>query len=253
MKKITLTKILSIIIIFLVGVIMGVILRMLTYKVECNNDYVDIYDIEPIVKEYASNKNSKIYLYNVNEIRINKDDNIMNLQDYLTLYKNNYDDVINSLDLEIVKTLKDGGTIIYKGKDNGNIVNKDVTVVKCNTDGNTDIYFGEYMNTTKAFQNGMCGKNFFSDYKFTRVYLIKSVKLLEELDNNKYKLELVINDNKKDVKIERIVDEDSKKIIKANQKYTFYFENKYKELIKEDIEDIFKNATLTGVVIYNEE
>ena len=45
--------------------------------------------------------------------------------------------------------------------------------------------------------------------------------------------------------------EDSRNILKENAKFTFYFENKYGDTIKDSIEDIFQNATLKGVVPYN--
>ena len=41
----------------------------------------------------------------------------------------------------------------------------------------------------------------------------------------------------------------SKNILKEGEKYTFYFQNKYGELIKDEMEDIFNKCTLEKIVL----
>ncbi len=258
-RDILISKILTCIIIFLVGVIGGVLLEksMLTVKKEekednnTNEKVVSIYDIEPIVKEYSTIDKSKVYLYNTNEIEIKKDNENIKLSEYLKSYKNR-DDLFKSIEkeLELVNSLNDGGTNIYKSKDNS-MFNKDITIIKCNTtEGNKDIYIGEYMNTTTAFENGACNKKMIKDAKFTKVYTIKKIKLIQD---NKYELTIYDKTNDKSVTIERVINQDSLDILKENKEYTFHFTNKYQELIKDDISTIFDEASLAGVVPLEEE
>lgn len=201
--------------------------------------------------EYYQLKEQNIYLYNVSEIDLNIDGKNMTLKEYIADNKN-MDNVFAKLEkyLNITKTLKDGGTIIYETKKNNKVFANDLTIIRCHTeDGNKDVYFGNDYSTLAAFQSGACGKNFFTDKNFTRVYTIEKIKELEK-DNDNYLLELTIKDqeNNKKTTITRKMQKESRDILKENREYVFYFENKYTELIKEDIEDIFNKCTLTGVV-----
>lgn len=253
MKK-KLLVILLIIVGFCLGIFLGFLIKGQFFKEEC---VCEDCHREPIIKEYLSYKDQKIYLYNLNELEINDENTIVTLKDYIAKFKD-FNQAFKSIesDLELQKTLRDGGTKIYGIKKDSKLITKsDLTVISCNTtDGNTDVYFGTYLDTVEAFDNGVCGKNFFTDTSFTRVYTIDKIKVLDtkvENDIKKYYLEITISDDEgKSVKIERIMTEDNKNILKEKEKFTFYFENKYKEHIKEDIEYIFENCTLTGVVPY---
>lgn len=229
--------------------------KFLWSDTEKESNTIDIYSIEPIVKKYLEFKDKNLYLYNTNEVRLKYDGEIITLEEYIKNYKN-VDEAFASLEtyLEKQKELKDGGTIIYKNKNNDLFVN-DTTIIKCNTsDGNKDIYFGEYMVTLTAFQNGACGKNFFTDKTFTRVYTIEKIKELDsKVENNKkyFYLELTIKDDDGNkITINRIMDSDSRNIISEGHKFTFSFTNKYGELIKEDIKEIFEKCTINGVAPY---
>lgn len=249
-NNILIRNILITIIILLIGTIVGLLIYKSNRKeISCNDskeETISIYDIEPIVKDYSSISNSKVYLYNTNEVRLQ---NNLLLKDYLNKYKD-LDSLFSSLEdyLIIEKTLKDGGTIIYKTKEKNELFAQNLTIIRCNTsDGNKDIYFGEYIDTLTAFENGACGKNFFSDVAFTRVYTIKSIKLVE---NNKYELVIYDDNADKSITFFKTMSDESREILKENEKFTFHFTNKYGELLKEDIEDIFEKATLVGVVPY---
>lgn len=233
-------------IVFILGIIIGFLLKTILIKEDpINDEKPNYYYIEPVLKEYMSVDNKTIYLYNLNELNLNINNNRITLKDFI---KNNNDDLETSfIELEKylnVKTkLNDGGTIIYETKDN-KLFNQDLTIIKCNTtDGNKDLYLGIYYNTTDAFKSGACGKNFFDDVDFIRTYTITKIKRVKE---NLYKI--TITDGKEETTIERSLSDDSRAILKENAKFNFYFNNKYGELIKENIEYIFENCDLTGVV-----
>ena len=209
--------ILTFIVIFLIGFILGLVLERYVFHKDAKDDENKIVISEPIIKEYMSFVNNKVYLYNLNEIKF-KDN--ATLKDFISNYKD-IDNLFNDLDkhLEKVKKLYDGGTTIYEVKDHDDLFNDKLTIIKCNTEaGNKDIYFAQSINTTEAFKNGACGKNYQSSTTFTKDYIIDKIKVVEE-------------------------DKDT-------EKFTFHFENKYKELITDDIKYIFDNFTLNGVVPY---
>lgn len=243
-------NILTVIIILLVGLIGGILLDKLIVRKDVissskEDDITSIYDIEPIVKEYSSINNSKVYLYNTNEVRIKDEGEYITLREYLNKYSLK-DTLLNNL--ELVNTLNDGGTKIYKTKEKS-IFDRDLTIIMCHTtEGNEDLYFAQYIDTALAFKNGACGKKTINDKEFSRIYLIKKIKLVED---NLYELTIYDEDNKVETTIKRTMSEDSRNILKENAKFTFYFENKYGDTIKDSIEDIFQNATLKGVVPYN--
>ena len=253
-KKISL--VLTGIIIFLLGIILGLLIRgktieKLKNKEEENNEkVVNIYDIEPIVKDYMTVKNRKVYLYNTNEIMLKNEGENITFKEYNNKYQD-LDKVMDNLkdSLNVVNALEDGGTTIYETKDNNKVFDKKLTIIKCQTtDGNKDLYIGEYMNTLTAFENGACGKNYFNDKEFSRVYTIKNIKEVKvDSENDKYYLEITVDDGNKSTTINRVMNKESRDILKENKKYAFYFTNKYGELLKEDMEEIFNKATLTGV------
>lgn len=246
------------IIIFLLGLIFGVLIRGVMSNKNTDNkkeekeNVISIYDIDPIIKDYVTLKDRNVYLYNTNEVMIKSDDKDITLKEYINKYTD-LDKMIDSIkdSLNVVNTLQDGGTTIYETKDDNKLFNKKLTIIKCSTsEGNKDMYVGEYVSTLKAFQNGACGKNYFSDKEFERVYEITKIKeVKKDVENDKYYLEITVKDeNNKEVTINRVLNKESKEVLKEKTKYTFYFSNKYGELIKEDIEDIFNKGTLKGVV-----
>ena len=61
--------------------------------------------------------------------------------------------------------------------------------------------------------------------------------------------EVSTNKNGKSITIERKLTDESLSVLKENEDFIFYFENKYQELIKEDIEEIFNKCTLEKIVL----
>ena len=244
-----------------------VLLISLASKFKGDKNNVDSYNVNNNVFEYSLLDASHIYLYNLDGLKIKDNKEYVDFRTYLDKY-NNVDELFNDLEssLEVKNTLKDGGTIIYKTKDK-DLFKEDLTIIKCHTlDGNEDIYFGKNMNTTTAFKNGACGKNFFEDKSFTRVYTLDNIKDLgtKEVDMvvdntgktekvKKHYYELTIKDSEDNkVKIERVMDDESIKALIKGKKYTFYFTNKYGELIKDTLEDILDKRSLEKIVLYEE-
>lgn len=245
------SKILSGIIILLFGLIGGVLLNKSFNKdAKCmekkEEKVISIYDIDPIIKEYSEIEKSNVYLYNTNEILIDNKP----LKEYIKKYKK-IDDLFNSFKdyISVSKELKDGGTIIYETNVN-KLFNKDLTIIRCHTEeGNNDIYFGEYMDTLTAFKNGACGKDLIDEKEIKKVYFLKKISLIED---HLYELVIVDEEKDKSITIKRTISDSSKEILKENKRYNFVFANKYQELIKNDIEDIFDKTTLMGVAPYEE-
>lgn len=204
------------------------------------------------LKEYLTLNNQTIYLYNMDEINIIYEEKDLSLQDFVK-ESDNLNNTFSIFEeyLDVQKVLKDGGTTFYKTKKSNEFFKEELTIIKCNTlDGNKDIYIGKNYNPTEALKSGACGKNFFSDKSFTRVYTINNILEKDENETH-YLLELTISDdNKNEVKIIRSLDKEMRSILKKKTKYTFYFENTYGELIKEDMEEIFDKCSLTGIVPY---
>ena len=225
---------------------------------------LETYNVNNTTKEYMRINNRVVYLTNLEELMLNYEDKRISLKDYIASHDNDLDKVMTDLAsyLKVKTALKDGGTIIYE-VDDKNIFNEDITVIKCHTeDGNEDIYFGKNMNTTNAFKNGACGKNYFEDVSFTRIYTLSNIKDLgfkeAEVYNSETKktemkkshyYELTIKDQDQTLKIERVMDDESVKALIKGEKYTFYFQNKYGELIKDEMEDIFNKCTLEKIVL----
>ena len=235
-------------------------------KFKGEREDVDSYSKNNTVSEYMVLDNSHIYLYNLDKLTIKDNEDYLDLREYIAKYES-VDDLFTSLEnnLSVKTTLKDGGTIIYKTKDK-DLFKDDLTIIRCHTEeGNRDIYFGKNMNTTTAFKNGACGKDFFEDKSFTKIYTLDNVKDLgiREVENvidkeghtekvKKHFYELTIKDKEEAIKIERVMDDESVKALIKGKKYTFYFKNKYGELIQNNINDIFNKCSLEQIVLYEE-
>lgn len=93
--------------------------------------------------KYLEVDNRTIYLTgNIEEVYYTETDIKMSLKDYITKSYQTIDDGISHLtdEMNLVDTLRDGGTKIYKSNDN------DITIIKCNTVlGNKDIFIGDYL------------------------------------------------------------------------------------------------------------
>jgi len=216
-----------------------IILSALIILISVKKNSKDIFSIDKIndcnilFSEYLKNEESTIYLNCLNEVKIQNDGEYLSLSKYLE--KNDITKVLSHLNLE--KTLKDGGTQIY--------VDDVIKIIKCHTDdGNKDIYIGDKdMNNVAVFENRGCGKNFFTDREFEKVYTLENI--IEE--ENKYTLKF--SDDK--TNIVSITNNFEKEIInklKKDKKYIITFENKYGELIQDDIREIFEKCTIKKIV-----
>ena len=102
--------------------------------------------------KYLERNNKVIYLAgNLEEIYYIELDTRMTLKDYISKSYQTIDDGIKHLtdNMNLIDTLKDGGTTIYKSSE------YDITVVKCNTiAGNKNIFIGDHL--MKFDSDSMC-------------------------------------------------------------------------------------------------
>lgn len=103
------------------------------YKLELN-----INDNNVKVNKYYSKNNIDVYLVGLDDISLIRESSVISLkyhfQNVNQTFEKSIDDIISVLNL--VSTLRDGGTKIYK--------NDDITLIKCNTtNGNKDVYIGD--------------------------------------------------------------------------------------------------------------
>lgn len=99
-------------------------------------------------KEYLKLDDRTIYTFCLNSVKVNDDNNFIDLKKYILKDKENIEKLYSLLDKR--GSFFDGGTVIYR--DGGSvkstildnsISNNGITIIKCNTiDGNKDIYIG---------------------------------------------------------------------------------------------------------------
>lgn len=92
--------------------------------------------------KYLEIDNRNIYLReNIEEIYYTESNKRSSLKDYITKTYQTSNDAIKHLTrtMNLIETLKDGGTTIHKSSE------YDITIIKCNTiEGNKDIFIGDY-------------------------------------------------------------------------------------------------------------
>jgi len=233
----------------------------LVLQKDINDNWVRPSNCNYEFKEYLTLQDKKIFTICMDEVYLKENAKKITLKDYLK-DNNDIEDFINKL--EHYTTLNDGGTKIYK--------NDDITLIKCNTlDGNKDIYIGSNnLDTTEAFKKGMCGKKFINNTKFERIYKLNKIEIVKEIELddktiNLYKLELsdelgnvtkipvvygvslglLVDENK----FAHTLKEEYLHLLQEGNYYKFAFNNKYGELIKEDIKEIFEKCGITKIEI----
>lgn len=157
-------KFLTIYIIILINMLMGCSrnenIKNITFKDidSCNN--------KPHL--LISQNNRKIYTYCIENIKVQINDNEINLKNYIIDNDNSIDRIIETLTLDDV--YYDGGTKLYK--------NDDFALISCNTlTGNNDIYIG---NNNMKYKENFCKED---NYTFIRTYYIENI---EEYKDQQY-------------------------------------------------------------------
>lgn len=232
----------------------------LVLQKDINDNWVRPSNCNYEFKEYLTLQDKKIFTICMDEVYLKENNKKITLKDYLKDNNNDIEEFINKL--EHYTTLNDGGTKIYK--------NDDITLIKCNTlDGSKDIYIGSNnLDTTEAFQKGACGKKFINDKKFERIYKLNKIEIVKEIELedktvNLYELELsdelgnftsisvvygvslalVVDENK----FAHALKEEYLQLLEEGKYYKFTFNNKYGELIKEDIKEIFEKCGIAKI------
>jgi hypothetical protein len=109
----------------------------ITKSEECDNK----------AKLYYTEESRNIYIYCLDQIEIEKENETMQLKDYLWTDPNVIDDIITRFTDNNTNSYDDGGTILYKGDE--------FNLLKCHTlAGNNDIYIGD---KTMGYPNNFCG------------------------------------------------------------------------------------------------
>ncbi|HBA38134.1 MAG TPA: hypothetical protein DCY94_05385 [Firmicutes bacterium] len=146
-----------------------------------------------------------------------------------------YDDVFDAVDklklgLKKVDTYKDGGSIMYKGKD--------ISLLACNTlEGNRDVFIGDGQ---LQYEENFC-KN--EDRYFVQTFDVLNVAVSNE---EKYLYVTLRRFTGEEVKTFRILRE-LEPSIEAGNAYEFTFKYTAVSIADESMEEIFKSALLTKV------
>ena len=116
---------------------------------------------------YFEGKNRNIYLYCLNNVKVNGTE----LKDLLQDDEETLDNLLKELGES--QKFWDGGSEIYKDGGSIKYTGSKITILKCNTiDGNKDIYIG---NTTMGYEEGFCKRNPTSSKEFIRTYKILNI------------------------------------------------------------------------------
>lgn len=188
-------------------------------------------------KEYIELTDYNIYTYCLDHLMLFKDNNLMELKNYVPDNLEYIDELISNLELQTL--LNDGGTQIYKDKNN--YTNAGLTLIKCNTsDGNKDIYIGP---EEMEYQEYFCKSPESSLKTFTKTYEVLNVAL----SNNDEFIYLTLRqfqfEEVETVKVAKSLNYD----ITVGKNYEFTFEYTTEE-IEDNIKSIFANAKLTSIV-----
>lgn len=125
-----------------------IILKEYIYTIETN----EIPNCNKEKKLYKGIENKNIYTYCLDNIKINDGTNLIELKDYMEENNNVMEEIINTL--EYIDTYKDGGSKLYRDKDN-KFTNNGLSIIKCNTtSGNQDIYIG---TSNMNYETNFCG------------------------------------------------------------------------------------------------
>lgn len=183
---------------------------------------------------YFEGKNRNIYLYCLNNVKVNGTE----LKDLLQDDEETLDNLLKELGES--QKFWDGGSEIYKDGGSIKYTGSKITILKCNTiDGNKDIYIG---NTTMGYEEGFCKRNPTSSKEFIRTYKILNIAP----SNDENYLYLTIRqfqaEEVETVKISKNIYND----YEVNKSYEFTFK-KTNQTLEDNIKSIFTNTKLIKV------
>ena len=188
-------------------------------------------------KNYIELTDYNIYTYCLDHLMIFTNNNLVELKNYVPDKPEFITELISNLELET--ELNDGGTKIYKDKND--YTNAGLTLIKCNTlDSNKDIYIGP---KDMEYQESFCKNPDSSVKTFTKTYEVLNVALSNSDEFIYLTLRQFQYEEVETVKVAKSLNYD----ITAGKNYEFTFEYTNQN-IEDNIKSIFTNATLTGIV-----
>ena len=188
-------------------------------------------------KNYIELTDYNIYTYCLDHLMIFTNNNLVELKNYVPDKPEFITELISNLELET--ELNDGGTKIYKDKND--YTNAGLTLIKCNTlDSNKDIYIGP---KDMEYQESFC-KNIDNSLKtFTKTYEVLNVALSNSDEFIYLTLRQFQFEEIETIKVKKSLNYD----ITVGKNYEFTFEYTTED-IEDNIKSIFNNATLTSIV-----
>ena len=188
-------------------------------------------------KNYIELTDYNIYTYCLDHLMIFTNNNLIELKNYVPDKPEFITELISNLELET--ELNDGGTKIYKDKND--YTNAGLTLIKCNTlDSNKDIYIGP---KDMEYQESFC-KNIDNSLKtFTKTYEVLNVALSNSDEFIYLTLRQFQFEEIETIKVKKSLNYD----ITVGKNYEFTFEYTTED-IEDNIKSIFNNATLTSIV-----
>ena len=188
-------------------------------------------------KNYIELTDYNIYTYCLDHLMIFTNNNLIELKNYVPDKPEFITELISNLELET--ELNDGGTKIYKDKND--YTNAGLTLIKCNTlDSNKDIYIGP---KDMEYQESFC-KNIDNSLKtFTKTYEVLNVALSNSDEFIYLTLRQFQFEEIETIKVKKSLNYD----ITVGKNYEFTFEYTTED-IENNIKSIFNNATLTSIV-----
>mgnify|MGYP006939889750 CR=1 FL=1 len=188
-------------------------------------------------KNYIELTDYNIYTYCLDHLMIFTNNNLIELKNYVPDKPEFITELISNLELET--ELNDGGTKIYKDKND--YTNAGLTLIKCNTlDSNKDIYIGP---KDMEYQESFC-KNIDNSLKtFTKTYEVLNVALSNSDEFIYLTLRQFQFEEIETIKVKKSLNYD----ITVGKNYEFTLEYTTED-IEDNIKSIFNNATLTSIV-----
>ena len=192
------------------------------------------------IKKYIELTEYNIYTYCLDHLMLFKNSNLVELKNYVPDNPNYVDELISKLKLET--ELNDGGTQIYKDKNN--YTNTGLTLIKCNTEeGNKDVYIGP---KDMEYQESFCKNSDSSLKTFTKTYEVLNVTWSNSDEFIYLTLRQFQFEEVETVKVKKSLNYD----IAVGKNYEFTFEYTIED-IDDNIKSIFNNTNLVSIIETN--
>ncbi len=242
MEKKKLKKPLDLLLFFVLGIGVGIAFGMSSVLLMHQSDskkeekayryeVITLSDCDNEPKLYYQEQDRNIYLYCLNSIKVNEDNNVLELKNYLQTHPNEVEDIKNNM--TEAAYFKDGGSILYQDE---SILSKNgFSILNCNTlDGSKDVYIGPI---GMDYERSFCQVE---TKELIRTYQVSNVEPME--DGNYFAVTLIFQENEvQTVKIPASLALNIQ--VNKNYEFTFHYTVKFEDTIS----SIFDSATLVDI------